>query len=624
MADPNTATINAATDAVDAVNEIKTLESQLISPVTSVADQTANVAIHASLRVEKTRLNDANAILRANKVETVNLTTIKFNSTGLVIGPWTFSHLIENTSQYAIVESNPEPTPTSELNLTINDTQEIIKSLQKQYTALNTEIRNLKENEEDVTQKSEELTQIKDKITDLEDVINSLESSKLLNEDPRNNISKQNQNTRQDLENEVRSYRKQVADIATEIDALGILIENCKQDLSNLMVGSTEYVAKNMELDSAQDDLVDAQAEYKTTNSQLKLKESQLDDFLASKSASETKPTVASSTNTSTFLTENESKAVKRLHQQIIDRLNTSSTEEERINAYTDLSNLDSAITSENIERLAYETPPLDENTNIEEELNSLIGQRNTLLFELQETTDEGEIALIKSQLSDIEEERYQLSLTILGLQDVLNVGIKVRVIEDPDNLGTYILQSFDVSNASYQTDDVYSILNPDRLETDKITRGTLDDAQYEQLRFATGTDVYDMSKGRTISKSSAQTGQPDRYINIRPIIENVNEYIEAGQAEVEILQSLLATSDEAVAYQEGLTDELAPLIEVGEQINIDILENRKEIKDVLRGLGISEGTIADIIPSDPNDSINTEQLYLAIAESPYAQDEDN
>lgn len=579
MANPTQIVIDAATNAVANFKQIQTLKAQLIQNPTTVADQTHNATINAQIRTESKKLKDNNTILKANKIDAL-LPATKLDENGDVIAPWNFSNTIVGTSQYTTVQTGYDDV-SSQTELTDSQTSQI-DTLTATYQSLSTYDINLSQNNINMTE-----------------AFNIL----LYQQNP-----DQAQNIRQNLEDDLR-------------EANDNLTESQKQ-LGN--ISKQIQAASSSELEGLMQQLATEQANYESLLKTQKTAQSLLNEFLKTNVATQTKPTQRTET-TNSNLTDDEQRAVKTLKRQFVDIMNTTDSREERDEAFENIKKLDAAIKENRITKSSLSSPNYTQLQDFNTELTNLVNERNNLQEELS-NTDPSNIAKIAELTLALEENatnRYQLSLQIIGLQDNLGFGIKVKLSENELTKQPELL-IYNTVNATYNTNDVYLTDLVGNNDIVNESKGLLNNREFEQLKFVTATQVYDAKTGRVIPRSEAQTGQEGRYTNVRPFLPDGDEfknsqgltprdeYVNSIQLEIKKLEEDYLKSEEYLSYKafdnavysEYYNTYVAPLKETRDNILL-------EMKDTFLQMGLSDEEASQLV--NAQESVSTEEFVTLL-----------
>jgi hypothetical protein len=547
--------LDALNNVVQAANTIRVLTSELISNPQTQQDIDSNIQTNVDLRQQKSILNTNNKVLFDNKLDRIDIQSAQYDDNGYVIAPWPFSNEIVGTSQYYVDQNPPDEVTQEQIRLENDDLRQLFIFKQNQYNALKNTIRLKTDMGENTDAEVAELLQIEQTLLELRNSIDINSDVLIPSKDMIQSPQTPAQIKRSGLESDLRAARRNINDKQKQIDVKLKEIELVKMELANYQPNTPSYIfykelleTKNLELQTLINEKTEFQLEEDSINTELEL-------FLESPESNGTTPTSLDKfIIDAEYLTDSEKVAIQTLHRQIMERINTAPTLDDMRVAYQELSNLDIAIREQNVERIVLDAPQTDSLDVINGKINELIQERDVLQNELNATpdTDIQRIEELQDQLSDNFQDRLVLYRQLYTIQDgLLGFGVKVRVVSDEN--GNPVLQSFDTIPGQYQKDPVYSKLNPkDKIQSQSL--GVLTKEEHLDSRFVMADEVFDTKTGRRVKKSQAEAGNEARYINIRPLITDVEAYLSDGLNEVNNIEKEFRASKIYKDYNAALS----------------------------------------------------------------------
>lgn len=477
---------NAASDAVVLVKEILSLKDNLIQNPSTETERNNNISVNSDIRDKQKILKEKNIILRSNKLSPLLLSQVELDDDGNIIAPWEFSDIIDGTRQYKTKNTQYE-------NATITNNE---KNIQDQQNSLKSQVGNL--NTSDI-------------INSLNDISRLSGLTEILSDEAQK--AEFYQKFRKGLEDDIRKQNKNILNTLSEIQSISTQISQTTDET---------------ELEVLLNNLQEKQNEYEEYKVEKEKTENVLNEFLNTSEGQKTRVSTEDD-KTLSNISSDEKIAVNTLRKQYIDTINTTTSQEEREDAFQDIRDLDRAIKTNNIERNNLGSPDLTEIQDYNNQMEALIQERNELQTQLKntESSDIVEIARLELKLKENSEDRFKLSKGIIGLQDNLGYGIKVDV--ETDESGKPKLIIYNVEKANYEVDEVYYTDLVGDNSVIKETLGTLNDQQYEMLKFVTATKVYDSIKGKIIPRPLGESGQESRYTNIRPNLPDSQEFADSN-----------------------------------------------------------------------------------------------
>ena len=553
----------AAQNAVDAMQLILTLRSDIedLTPPSTPAEEIELDDKNDELRYELLNLKNANAVLFSSGAERLIESQVKLDGDGNIIAPWSFSDSIENTTQKEIADNDVGEVPVQDLQESVESYNISIKSKHNEMMFINRRILSRSSDGDSITELSKTAATLRVEINKL--VVSRDSVQETINKSlPQEEIERQSQEIRKLLEDHVRStvYDRTV-------------------NLKELEAAKKLSYETQSEQDKEAADI--ALYEYNASVDREHVAKEALSEFLDTPLGKGTTTTSPTTSINNENLTDSEIVAAKRLKNSIVDEINTATNQAGRDAGYLKLQQFNAANASGIVEREVLPAPDLSSMESLNDTIQDLISERNTLIVQLSET-EQGtpEFEALLDLLEENNNERTEVSRTIIGLQDNVNFGVKVNV--ETDELGNYIIKSYETTNGSYQNYESSSrdILYKSRQDVEATARALATD-EYEKLRFVVATEVYDAEKGVVVPREKAEEGQPNRYVYKRPVIDDIDEFLAGSEEELNNIDLALSYSRESIEYHDGLREVIEPFDEELESLNDELARNTNDIIDV-------------------------------------------